>query len=150
MLIDKARNDLSRISSYVKIERYKDLQYFSHVLHLESIVSAKLPENFSTEKIFTDIFPSGTLSGTPKYKAIELIDEFENISRGIYGGSIGFFTLDGNVNTAIIIRYYLSKNNTLFTHAGAGVIADSTEENELREVNNKLTSLNKSIIYAKK
>lgn len=150
MLVDLARNDLSRNSSYIKVERYKEIQYFSHVLHLESKVSGQLPRHYSPVKVFADAFPTGTLVGTPKYKAIELIDEFENQSRGVYGGSIGFFGLDGQINTAIIIRAFLSKGNTLFMQAGAGVVADSTEENELQEVNNKLKALNKSILAAEK
>jgi len=150
MLIDLARNDLSRNSSEVKIERYKDIKYFSHVLHLESKIYGKLPINYSPVKVFVDAFPAGTLIGAPKYKAMELIDEYESQSRGIYGGSIGFFCLDGRINTAIIIRTFLSKGNTLFMQAGAGVVSDSTEEKELQEVNNKLKALNKSIIAAEK
>lgn len=150
MLVDLARNDLSRNSSYIKVENFKFIKYFSHVLHLESKVAGKLPTHYSPVKVFADAFPSGTLSGTPKYKAIELIDEFENQSRGIYGGSIGFFGLDGQINTAIIIRSFLSKGNTLFMQAGAGVVAASTEEKELQEVNNKLKALNKSILAAEK
>jgi len=150
MLVDLSRNDLSRNSYYVKVERYKEIQYFSHVLHLESKVSGKLPINYSPVKVFADAFPAGTLSGAPKYKAMELLDEFEPQSRGVYGGSIGFFGLDGGINTAIIIRTFLSKGKTLFMQAGAGVVANSTEENELYEVNNKLKALNKSIIAAEK
>lgn len=150
MLVDQARNDLSRNSSYIKVERYKEIQYFTHVFHLESKVSGKLPRHYSPVKVFADAFPTGTLSGTPKYKAIELIDEFENQSRGVYGGSIGFFGLDGQINTSIILRAYLSKGNTLFFQAGAGVVADSTEENELQEVNNKLKALHKAILAAEK
>lgn len=150
MLVDLARNDLSRNSSEVKVERYKYIKYFSHVLHLESKVSGNLPIYYSPIKVFVESFPAGTLSGAPKYRAIELIDEFENQSRGIYGGSIGFFGLDGRINTAIIIRSFLSKGNTLFMQAGAGIVANSIEENELQEVNNKLKALNKSIIAAEK
>lgn len=148
MLIDLARNDLSRKSSGVKVERYKEIKYFSHVLHLESKVSGKLPIHYSPFEVFVETFPAGTLVGAPKYKAMELIDEFERQSRGIYGGSIGFFCLDGRINTAIIIRTFLSKGNILFMQAGAGVISDSTEEKELQEVDNKLKALNKSIIAA--
>lgn len=150
MLVDLARNDLSRNSYIIKVERYKEMRSFSHVLHLESTVSGKLPNHYSPVKTFTESFPTGTVSGTPKYKAIELIDEFENQSRGVYGGSIGFFCLDGQINTAIIIRTILSKSNTLFMQAGAGVIADSKEVNELQEVNNKLKALHKSILAAEK
>lgn len=150
MLVDLTRNDLSRNSSLVKIETYKKIKYFSHVLHLESNVYGKLPIHYSPIKVFLESFPAGTLSGAPKYKAIELIDEFENQSRGIYGGSIGFFGFDGSINTAIIIRSFLSKGNTLFMQAGAGIVANSIEENELQEVKNKLKALNKSIIDTEK
>lgn len=150
MLVDMSRNDLSRNSSYIKVEKYKEIQSFSHVLHLESKVTGKLPSHYSPVKVFALTFPTGTLSGAPKYKAIELIDLFENQSRGVYGGSIGFFGFDGQTNISIIIRAFLSKGNTLFIQAGSGVVADSTEENELQEVNNKLKALNKSILVAEK
>lgn len=150
MLVDLARNDLSRNYAVVKVESYKDLKYFSHVLHLETRVIGNLPLHYSPGKVFVEPFPSGTLIGAPKYKAMELLDEFENQSRGIYGGSIGFFCLDGRINTAIIIRTFLSKGNTLFIQAGAGVVKDSTEEKELQEIDNKLKALNKSIIAAEK
>lgn len=150
MLVDMSRNDLSRNSSYIKVEKYKEIQSFSHVLHIESKVTGKLPSHYSPVKVFASTFPTGTLSGTPKYKAIELIDEFENQSRGVYGGSIGFFGFDGQTNTSIIIRAFLSKGNTLFIQAGSGVVADSTVEAELQEVNNKLKALNQSVIAAEK
>ncbi|AGC66802.1 anthranilate synthase component I [Candidatus Uzinura diaspidicola str. ASNER] len=150
MLVDLARNDLSRNYSEVKVERYKEIKSFSHVFHLESKVSGKLPIYYSPVKGFVGTFPAGTLAGAPKYKAMELLDEFERQSRGIYGGSIGFFCLDGRIHTAIIIRTFLSMGNTLFMQAGAGVVADSTEEKELQEVDNKLKALNKAIIAAEK
>ncbi|WP_241518415.1 anthranilate synthase component I family protein [Bacteroidetes bacterium endosymbiont of Geopemphigus sp.] len=148
MLVDLARNDLSRNSTEVKVEHYKEIQYFSHVLHMVSKVSGKLQKNDSSIKIFGESFPAGTLSGAPKYRAMELIDSLENQSRGIYGGALGFFGLNGQAVTAIIIRSFLSKNNTLFLQAGAGVVVDSKEENELDEVNSKLKALKKAIILA--
>ncbi len=148
MLIDLARNDLSRNSSVVKVERYKEIKSLSHVLHIESKITGKLPINFSPVKVFVDTFPAATLIGAPKYKAMELLDEFENQSREIYGGSIGFFCLDGQINTAIIIRTFLSKGGTLFLQAGAGVVASSSEDKELQEVDNKLKALNQAIIAA--
>ncbi|YBU89064.1 MAG: anthranilate synthase component I family protein [Candidatus Walczuchella monophlebidarum] len=148
MLVDLARNDLSKTSEEVKVNRYKEIQYFSHVMHMISQVSGKLKDGISSIKVFGESFPSGTLSGAPKYKAMELIDNFENKSRGVYGGAIGFFGLNGEVNTAIIIRSFLSKNNMLFLQAGAGIIADSKEENELEEVNNKLEALKQAILCA--
>ncbi|WP_185853527.1 anthranilate synthase component I family protein [Blattabacterium cuenoti] len=150
MLVDLARNDLSKNSSNVKVEEFKEIQVFSHVLHMVSKVSGKLEENISIIKVFGDTFPAGTLSGAPKYKAMELIDKIENQHRGIYGGAIGFFGLNNYcMNTAIVIRSFVSKNNTLFFQAGAGIVSDSKEEKELEEVNNKLMALFKAIELAK-
>ncbi|APD05710.1 anthranilate synthase [Flavobacteriaceae bacterium UJ101] len=150
MLVDLARNDLSRNSKEVKVKDYKEIQYFSHVLHMVSRVTAKLSKNINSMKVFGDTFPAGTLTGAPKYKAMQLIDQFENQRRGTYGGGIGFIGLNGDINTAIIIRTFVSKSNTLYFQAGAGVVAKSKEENELQEVNNKLEALNKAIIKAEK
>lgn len=150
MLVDLARNDLSRNSQNVQVKTYKEIQYFSHVLHMVSRVTAKLSDRINPMKIFGDTFPAGTLTGAPKYKAMQLIDQFENQRRGTYGGGIGFIGLNGDINTAIIIRTFVSKNNTLYFQAGAGVVAKSKEENELQEVNNKLEALNKAIIKAEK
>ncbi|WP_185852342.1 anthranilate synthase component I family protein [Blattabacterium cuenoti] len=150
MLVDLARNDLSKNSSNVKVEEFKEIQIFSHVLHMVSKVSGKLENNISIIKVFGDTFPAGTLSGAPKYKAMELIDEIENQHRGIYGGAIGFFGLNNScINTAIVIRSFVSKNNTLFFQAGAGIVSDSKVEKELEEVNNKLMALFKAIELAK-
>lgn len=148
MLIDLARNDLSRNSIHVEVEKFKKLQHFSHVLHLESRVAGKLPIYYSQMTVFANTFPAGTVSGSPKYKAIEFINEFEKQSRNIYGGSVGFFSLNGEINTAITIRTFVSKNNRLFLQAGAGVVKSSTEEKELQEINNKLKALYKSILFA--
>ncbi|WP_341662897.1 anthranilate synthase component I family protein [Blattabacterium cuenoti] len=150
MLVDLAKNDLSKNSSNVKIEEFKEIQVFSHVFHMVSKVSGKLEKNLSIIKVFGDTFPAGTLSGAPKYKAMELIDKIENQHRGIYGGAIGFFGLNNScINTAIVIRSFVSKNNTLFFQAGAGIVSDSKEEKELEEVNNKLMALFKAIELAK-
>ncbi|WP_185855690.1 anthranilate synthase component I family protein [Blattabacterium cuenoti] len=150
MLIDLARNDLSKNSYNIKIEQFKEIQVFSHVLHIVSKVSGKLEDKISILKVFSDTFPAGTLSGAPKYKAMELIDKIENQNRGVYGGAIGFFGLNNsNINMAIIIRSFLSKNNTLFFQAGAGIVYSSKEKNELEEVNNKLLALFKAIKLAK-
>ncbi|XMD33114.1 MAG: anthranilate synthase component I family protein [Candidatus Karelsulcia muelleri] len=148
MLVDLARNDLSKNSINVIVENYKEVQYFSHVLHMVSKVSCILNEKISLIKVFGDTFPAGTLSGAPKYKAMKLIDNLENKNRGIYGGAIGFFGLYGNINTAIIIRSFLSKNNILFFQAGAGIVYGSKAEKELEEVNNKLLALNQAIELA--
>ena len=148
MLVDLARNDLSRDASEVKVEVLREVQYYSHILHLVSKVTGKLKVNTNVIKVMADTFPAGTLSGAPKYKAMELIDKYENQNRGYYGGCIGFIGFNGDINQAIMIRSFLSKNNTLFYQAGAGIIVDSKEENELNEVNNKLMALKKAIELA--
>jgi anthranilate synthase component 1 len=146
MLVDLARNDLSKHANDVKVEVFKEVQYFSHVIHLVSTVQGK-PTGNSIE-IVGDTFPAGTLSGAPKYKAMELIDTYENQSRGFYGGAVGFIGLDSTVNLAIAIRSFVSKNNKLFYQAGAGIVIDSSEEGELQEVNNKLAALKKALLLA--
>jgi len=148
MLVDLARNDLSRHGKNVTIKTYKETQFYSHVIHLVSEVEADLKEASDSLHIFADTFPAGTLSGAPKYKAMELIDQYENQNRGFYGGAIGVFGFDQSINHAITIRSFLSKNNTLFFQAGAGVVVDSVEENELQEVNNKLSALKKALHLA--
>ncbi len=149
MLVDLARNDLSRNCAGVKVNTYKEVQYYSHVLHLVSDVSGQLQEGSIASRVMADTFPAGTLSGAPKYKAMQLIDSIENQNRGYYGGCIGNIGLDGSFNQAIMIRSFLSKNNTLFYQAGAGVVSESKEESELAEVNNKLGALKKAIEMAK-
>jgi len=148
MLVDLARNDLSKNSEKVEVDTYAEIQYFSHVIHMVSKVSGKLQEGKNGLDIYADTFPAGTLSGAPKYRALQIIDEDETISRNFYGGSIGFFGFDGSVNQAIIIRSMLSKNNTLTYQAGAGIVAGSSPEGELQEVNNKVAALRKAIIKA--
>ena len=149
MLVDLARNDLSRHGTDIKVENYREIQFYSHVLHMVSTVSAKLYNSGATVDMFTATFPAGTLSGAPKYKAMELIDKYENQARGNYGGAIGYIGFDGTLNHAIMIRTFLSKDNTLFYQAGAGIVAASVEANELQEVNNKLGALKKAIEMAK-
>ncbi len=146
MLVDLARNDLSKHASNVNVEVFKEVQYFSHVIHLVSTVQGK-PKGNAIE-IVGDTFPAGTLSGAPKFKAMELIDTYENQTRGFYGGAVGFIGLDNSVNLAIAIRSFVSKNNTLFSQAGAGIVMKSSEEGELQEVNNKLVALKKALILA--
>ncbi len=149
MLVDLARNDLSRNSSRVMVKTYREVQFYSHVIHLVSEVIGEMNAGFNPVKVFADSFPAGTLSGAPKFKAMELIDSFENRNRGFYGGAIGYLGFNGDVNHAIMIRSFLSKNNTLFYQAGAGITAASVEENELSEVNNKLGALKKAIEIAR-
>jgi anthranilate synthase component 1 len=149
MLVDLARNDLSRHGSNVKVENFREIQFYSHVLHMVSTVSSTLNKNSGTVDMYMATFPAGTLSGAPKFKAMELIDKYENQARGYYGGAIGFINFDGTLNHAIMIRTFLSKDNRLFYQAGAGIVAASVEESELQEVNNKLGALKKAIEMAK-
>ena len=148
MLVDLARNDLSRHGSEVKVETFKEIQFFSHVIHLVSKVTGKKKESISTMQIVADTFPAGTLSGAPKHRAMELIEKYESVNRDFYGGAIGFMDFKGNFNHAIIIRTFLSKNHRLHYQAGAGIVADSKEENELQEVYNKLSALEKALKLA--
>ncbi len=148
MLVDLARNDLSRNSDNVVVKTFREVQFYSHVIHLVSEVTGKLKDGFNSIKIFGDSFPAGTLSGAPKIKAMELIDSIENQNRGFYGGAIGYIGFNGDINHAIMIRSFLSRNNTLYYQAGAGIVAASVEENELNEVNNKLGALKAAIALA--
>jgi anthranilate synthase component 1 len=146
MLVDLARNDLSRNCTEVKVEKYKEVQFFSHVIHLVSKVTGKL--NGSSMKLVANTFPAGTLSGAPKHKAMQLIEEIENTNRTFYGGAIGFMDFEGNFNHAIMIRTFLSKNHKLHYQAGAGIVENSSEESEMQEVYNKLGALNKALELA--
>jgi anthranilate synthase component 1 len=149
MLVDLARNDLGRNSDKVAVKTYREVQFYSHVIHLVSEVTGELYEGFNPVKVFGDSFPAGTLSGAPKYKAMELIDKYENRNRGFYGGALGYLGFNGDINHAIMIRSFLSMNNSLFYQAGAGIVAASVEEKELEEVNNKLGALKSAIQMAK-
>ena len=145
MLVDLARNDLSRVCSNVKVSRFCEVQYFSHVIHLVSEVKGEVADNTNPFDVLAASFPAGTLSGAPKFKAMQLIDEFENDARGYYGGCIGFVGFNGDINHAIMIRTFLSKNNRLNYQAGAGVVIASMPDSELQEVNNKLNALTAAI-----
>jgi len=149
MLVDLARNDLSRVCNEVTVTAFKKIKYYSHVIHLVSEVQGKIGAEKNPFRILGSTFPAGTLSGAPKYKAMQLIDGNETTSRGFYGGAIGFIGFDGTCNHAIMIRTFLSKNNTLVSQAGAGVVAASIPEKELLEVNNKLGALKMAITLAK-
>jgi anthranilate synthase component 1 len=149
MLVDLARNDLSRHCQQVEVKAFKQVQYYSHLIHLVSHVSGKLLPNVSSFKIVADTFPAGTLSGAPKYRAMEIIDENENIKRSFYSGAIGYLGFNGDFNHAIMIRSLLSKNNVLHYQAGAGIVADSIRESEMNEVYNKIAALRKAIEMAK-
>ena len=148
MLVDLARNDLSRNCHQVKVDFYKDLQYYSHVIHLVSRVSGELDAGADPIKAFIDTFPAGTLSGAPKVRAMQLISEYEPHNRGAYGGCIGMIGLDGSLNQAITIRTFVSRNSELWFQAGGGIVAKSDVEYELQEVNNKLGALRRAILMA--
>jgi anthranilate synthase component 1 len=148
MLVDLARNDLSRNTKNVNVETYKEVQYFSHVIHLVSKVTGKKSRDKHTMQLVADTFPAGTLSGAPKYKAMELIDKYETINRDFYGGAIGYIDFEGNFNHAIMIRTFLSKDQNLNWQAGAGIVIDSSEENELKEVYHKSGALVTALEYA--
>ena len=150
MLVDLARNDLSRNCHGVKVDFYKDLQYYSHVIHLVSRVSGELDKGADPIKAFIDTFPAGTLSGAPKVRAMQLISQYEPHNRGAYGGCIGIIGLDGTLNQAITIRTFVSRNGELWFQAGGGIVAKSDVEYELQEVNNKLGALRKAIKKAEK
>ena len=148
MLVDLARNDLSRNSNQVQVDTFKEIQYFSHVIHLVSKVSGDLTGDTSPVVVVADTFPAGTLSGAPKHMAMTLIDKYENVARGYYGGAIGFMGFNGDFNHAIMIRSFLSKNGSLYYQAGAGVVSKSVIESELQEVNNKLAALRQAMELA--
>ena len=148
MLVDLARNDLSRNGSKVEVEKNREVQFYSHVIHLVSKVTCKMKKSAKTFRVVADTFPAGTLSGAPKHKALQLIDRYETTKRNFYGGAIGYMDFHGNFNHAIIIRSFLSKNHELHYQAGAGIVADSVPENELQEVYNKLGALDKALSLA--
>ncbi|MBY0245282.1 MAG: anthranilate synthase component I family protein [Sphingobacteriaceae bacterium] len=148
MLVDLARNDLSRHCNQVEVKSFKEIQYYSHLIHLVSKVSGNLQKNIPAFKVVADTYPAGTLSGAPKYKAMQLIDKYEGLGRNFYAGAIGYMGFDESFNHAIMIRTFMSKNNQLHYRAGAGVVANSIAENELNEVNNKIAALRKAIEMA--
>jgi anthranilate synthase component I len=148
MLVDLARNDLSRNGHDVQVEKYREVQFFSHVIHLVSKVTGYLHKKALTLQVVADTFPAGTLSGAPKHRAMQLIEEYEKTNRAFYGGAIGFMDFEGNFNHAIMIRTFLSKNHQLHSQAGAGIVASSDEESEMQEVYNKLRALNTALDLA--
>ena len=148
MLVDLARNDLSRVCENVQVSQYRQVKFYSHVIHLVSEVTATAKREANPFSMMANTFPAGTLSGAPKFKAMELIDTYEPTKRSFYGGAIGIVGFNGSFNHAILIRSFLSKNNTLYYQAGAGVVASSVPEKELQEVNNKLGALKKAIQLA--
>ena len=150
MLVDLARNDLSRNGNVVRVEKNREIQFFSHVIHLVSKVTGKLKTKAPTYQVVADTFPAGTLSGAPKHKALQLIDKYENVARNFYGGALGYMDFSGNFNHCIIIRSFMSKNQMLHYQAGAGIVSKSVPKNELQEVYNKLGALDKALDLAEK
>ncbi|MFA6676639.1 MAG: anthranilate synthase component I family protein [Bacteroidales bacterium] len=148
MLVDLARNDLNRNATDVKVSKYKEIQYYSHVIHMVSRVTGNITDDTNRLKLFADTFPAGTLSGAPKVKAMQIINKLEPHSRGIYGGCIGYVGFNGNLNQAITIRTFVSKNNKLYMQAGAGIVSKSNPETELSEVKHKLGALKKALDQA--
>lgn len=150
MLVDLARNDMSRNATNVHVEVFKEIQFYSHVIHLVSKITGDLADGSSVVRMAADTFPAGTLSGAPKHMAMTLIDRYEKVNRSYYGGAIGFIGFDGSFNHAIMIRTLLSRNNRLIFQAGAGIVSKSNSESELQEVNNKVEALRKALIMAEK
>jgi len=148
MLVDLARNDLSRNGSQVEVETFREIQFYSHVIHLVSKVSGQLHRQEDALQMVANTFPAGTLSGAPKHKAMQLIDRYETTNRSFYGGCIGFLDFNGNFNSAIMIRSFLSQNYTLYFQAGAGIVAASEPQSELQEVDNKLMALRRALQLA--
>jgi anthranilate synthase component 1 len=148
MLVDLARNDLSRHAANVEVESYRKIQYYSHVIHLVSEVTGQVTPGINPFSLLAATFPAGTLSGAPKYRAMEIIDQYEPTARGFYGGCIGAVSFNGDFNHAIMIRSMLSKSNTLYYQAGAGIVAKSVASSELDEVRNKLNALKQAILLA--
>lgn len=148
MLVDLARNDLSRNGHSVEVETFREIQYYSHVIHLVSKVSGQLHSQQDSLQMVASTFPAGTLSGAPKHKAMQLIDKYETTNRAFYGGCIGFLDFNGNFNSAIMIRSFLSKDYKLYYQAGAGIVAASNPQSELQEVDNKLMALRKALTLA--
>lgn len=148
MLVDLARNDLSRHCVDVEVKSFKEAQYYSHVVHLVSKVTGQLRKDAHPFDVVADTFPAGTLSGAPKHKALTLLDQYEGLQRSFYSGAIGFMGFNGDFNHAIMIRSFLSKQNRLHYQAGGGIVLKSDPENELQEVNNKIAALRKALELA--
>jgi anthranilate synthase component 1 len=148
MLVDLARNDLSRHCDKVQVSQFRKINFYSHVIHMVSEVTGDVLPGVNPFELLATSFPAGTLSGAPKYKAMEIIDQLEPTLRSYYGGAIGIMGFDGSCNHAIMIRTFLSRLNTLYYQAGAGVVAASNPGSELQEVNHKLSALKKAIAFA--
>lgn len=150
MLVDLGRNDIGRIARYgsVRLESYQQVENYSHVMHIVSEVSGELRPELDAIDAFKAGFPAGTVSGTPKIRAMEIIDELEKTRRGPYAGAIGYFDFQGRMDTCITIRTMLVKDKTAFWQAGGGIVADSVPENEFEETENKARALHKALALA--
>ena len=143
MLVDLGRNDIGRIAEIgsVSVDKYLSVERFSHVMHIGSTVSGKLRNDLDALAALDSILPAGTLSGAPKIRACEIINELEDNKRGIYGGAIGYIDLSGNLDTCISIRIAFARNNKVFIRSGAGIVADSVPDTEFDESMNKAAAV---------
>jgi len=152
MLVDLARNDLGKISKYssVHVSEYKTIQRYSKVMHIASEVEGQIKEGKDALDAIEAVLPAGTLSGAPKIRACQIIEELEKEPRGIYGGAIGYLDFTGNMDVCIAIRMAVKKNNKVYIQAGAGIVADSVPEKEYEESGNKAKAVMEAIISARK
>ena len=143
MLLDLGRNDVGRVAEIgsIKVTERFILEYYSQVMHIVSNVEAKLADNFDTIDALVAGFPAGTVSGAPKVRAMQIIDEFEKNKRGVYAGCVGYFSADGEMDTCIVLRTAIVKDGKMYVQAGAGVVADSVPEAEYQECVNKAKAL---------
>jgi anthranilate synthase component 1 len=148
MLVDLARNDMGRIAEFgtVKVSQFMDVQRYSHVMHIVSFVEGRKKGEYHPFDLVASFLPAGTLSGAPKIRAMEIIDELENVRRGLYGGATGYVDFNGNMDFCITIRTMIKKDNYVYLQAGAGIVADSVPENEYQECRNKVMALAKTLV----
>lgn len=151
MLVDLGRNDIGKISRFgsVEVEKYHCIERYSHVMHIGSTVRGEIRDDCDALSAIDSILPAGTLSGAPKLRACQLINDLENNKRGIYGGAIGYIDFTGNLDTCIAIRIAYKKNNKVFIRSGAGIVADSVPEKEYQECLNKAAAVVRALELAK-
>jgi len=150
MLVDLGRNDLGKISKFgtVMVDKYMDILRFSHVMHIGSTVSGEIRKGKTGLDAINAVLPAGTLSGAPKIRAMQIINEQEQNKRGIYGGAIGYLDFTGNMDTCIAIRIVYKRNNKVFIRTGAGIVADSKPESEYQECVNKSTAVMNALMQS--
>jgi anthranilate synthase component 1 len=148
MLVDLARNDMGRISEFgtVRVTQFMNVQRYSHVMHIVSLVEGRKKGTYHPFDLVASFLPAGTLSGAPKIRAMEIIDELETVRRGLYGGATGYVDFNGNMDFCITIRTMIKKGNKVYLQAGAGIVADSVPENEYQECCNKVMALAKTLV----